>query len=263
MVFADPMPDQTALDNFNSAYFLNAHGVTKRDLVTETYFSAVASSRVRYLEENIMLSNVDRILEVGPGPGYLAAKLLDRYPGLDYQAIESDTSSHSKLQALGVNVVQEPSQDIDIVIMSHVLEHVTSPANFVNYYANFLSNDGCLFIEVPCEDYLYKDKDEPHLLFFSLQALKVFLEKLGFQIEKLSFHGKTHKSLTKENKLRRFLERIKLKLLRCKYTLPYFDTMDLESHLAKMYDLDNSPNEPTWWLRVIAKRISNHGSVRK
>ena len=84
-----------------------------------------------------------------------------------------------------------------MVIASHVVEHVSDPLSFLNNIIDYIRPGGSIFIEVPCQDHLYKSLDEPHLLFFTDQSLQLLLETLGFVDIQLSFHGRKLTSLQK------------------------------------------------------------------
>ena len=43
----------------------------------------------------------------------------------------------------------------DLIIISHVLEHVPNPRSFIDSIIPFLANNSIIFIEVPCLDFLY------------------------------------------------------------------------------------------------------------
>jgi SAM-dependent methyltransferase len=79
------------------------------------------------------------------------------------------------------------SRKFDLVIMSHVLEHLVDPVQTLRYaYDTFLKKGGVLYIDVPTRDYELRSADaaavapESHLVFFDGQGLKQVLALIGF-----------------------------------------------------------------------------------
>ena len=84
----------------------------------------------------------------------------------------------------------------DVVIISHVLEHVSNPIEFLKLMTLKLREGGVLYIDVPCLDYLHKDLDEPHLLFFDKKPMNILLEHLNFKKIEINYFGKLIKLKT-------------------------------------------------------------------
>ena len=148
--------------------------------------------------------------------------------------------------------------------MSHVLEHMPDPRYFLKLVHEKLKTGGKLFIDVPCKDYLYKDIDEPHVLFFNIQSLSFLLMNIGFTINWLDYFGPN----------------IPIKLIG---RLPYFLHLYIRKIIAKLYSLyprlqrlillimklpSNSTsftiltkpttlsNKPSWWIRCICSKVN-------
>jgi SAM-dependent methyltransferase len=75
----------------------------------------------------------------------------------------------------------------DLVVMSHVLEHISDPIKFIQIATSGLRQGGALFIEVPCRDWEHKDLDEPHILFFDKRPLQLLLQRAGFNDIEVSY----------------------------------------------------------------------------
>jgi SAM-dependent methyltransferase len=261
IVFADPMPDQSDLDSYNQEYFLNAHGIINRDVLSDAFFKTIAASRVEYIENTLVESvgSFSTVLEIGPGPGYFAKEWLNRFPSTQYLAVESDVSCHNVLEQFGVNLLKDHKCEFDLLVMSHVLEHVTEPLIFIHRYAENLRDGGAIFIEVPCEDYLFKNVDEPHLLFFNKHSMNILLHKLGFDVVKISYNGKSHRQLLSRSWVSNFIERVKLKYLSIRYANGNQDInlSTLENKLSGIHHIRRESQEPCWWLRVLAIKRTN------
>ena len=205
MVFANPMPDEASLHQYNSGYFENAHGGVNVHPLAAAYFTAINLLRVIYVESYAEKNNsvIKNVLEIGPGGGQFAKHWLKRHPGiLQYAGVESDKICYTNLASVGVSVYAKTDEintdaRFDLVVISHVLEHSSHPAEFISDCTKLLSTGGILFIEVPCKDCEHKALDEPHLLFFDKKPMQLFLAKSGFTNIVTSYHGNTISDLKK------------------------------------------------------------------
>ena len=84
--------------------------------------------------------------------------------------------------------VEEFSSDevFDVIWMSHVLEHLIEPDDFIKKIKNNLKKNGIFFIEVPNCEYepMLKNSIEknPHLFHFTKKALIKLVENAGYKI---------------------------------------------------------------------------------
>jgi ubiquinone/menaquinone biosynthesis C-methylase UbiE len=269
MVFVDPMPSEKILEEYNSSYFMTAHGGIPQDMVSQSFFSGIAGLRMRHVENYLQKNRlkVEDILEIGPGTGIFAKKWISKYPGNKYYAVETDTSCYPSLEQIGVNITKSSEvinlgKQFDLVIMSHVLEHVSNPSEFISQSTKFLKKDGVVFIEVPCNDWQHKPEDEPHLLFFHKKPMQQFMESLGFINIQLSYHGKSIEEL-KNGKTKRSL-RMRLYdalIKKGRYRLASYLYNGESRHLNYIekavifpFNAHSTSSEPAWWLRVVAQK---------
>ena len=266
MVFAFPPPSVSELNLFNSSYFSNAHSGLIVDKNTIFFHKGIARCRISYIQNymDIFDLSLTSVYEVGPGQGFLASLMLQSNPTLDYWVTESDLSCHVPLRNLGVNITDKPrTNSSSLVILSHVLEHVSEPIVFLMDKLSALSPGGVLFIEVPCLDYLHKPLDEPHLLFFQKSSLLILLESLGLIDVKLSYFGRTIVDLKKKFSFKNSLNRCRSRLLRLGClgqflanadTSTLIDPFELASTLPYQPYVEN--DHPSWWLRALARKPS-------
>ena len=264
--FAHPMPKIEKLDDYNSSYHDSAHGGSKRDIKQQAFFTGLAKTRLAFIQENINLEKnyPYKILEIGPGPGAFVKVWMDTYEKSKYSVIESDKSCHQDLKRLGVKIIKndfDPLQEnYDIIIISHVLEHLTDPNEFLNPFIKQLKKGGHLFIEVPCMDWRHKEIDEPHLLFFDKRSMSVLLNKLKLTKLKLAYYGIPHKHLL--SFYRNFFKRLRRYLWRKEITYfhpekKHISTLvknDIETQALLSFDAHKEQSEYSWWLRVISKK---------
>ena len=267
LVFADPMPNDSALAEFNASYFTCAHGGKPQSRTATAFFSGIARLRMAYLEPYLARRKitVSRVLELGPGPGFFARNWLERHPSTIYKAIETDRSCHASLKEIGVHLVdcskrQAKEEPFDLIVMSHVLEHVSNPIQFISETTQNLRKGGALFIEVPCRDWEHKPIDEPHLLFFDKEPMKRLLENQGFREIKVSYHGQKIAHLKKASKVCSKIMAVRSRLIGMGVIGPFGRmrrgmealTSPLERAVLAPYLAHQESMEPAWWLRALA-----------
>ena len=258
------MPSSTELEKYNSSYWDNAHSYLASSSFDNPWFQLLANLRHNYLEEFVDLNNLS-ILEVGPGEGYLAKRILSEHTNVSYHVVESDKSVFNVLNTLPIKVYGDflsiPSnQKYDLVIASHVLEHVSDPQDFIASIQSFVRTSGLLFIEVPCLDFLYKSFHDPHLLFFDKPSLGYLLKDNSFEVLDLSYCGQEIHSPHKS-----FLTSISYRIFR-KLLLHFNFLGILLPNIASLSSLENDEQKlmclyhscyvnsvnPSHWLRAVA-----------
>ncbi len=268
LTFASPMPDMHELREFNHEYFHSAHGGKAKDTISKAFFSAIARIRVATISKYLGAAEgrVKRVLEFGPGDGYLANIWQEKHPQTTYLALETDKSCHSKLQDMNITLIDEDELDnlrnIDLIIMSHVLEHVTDPGEFLLKAFKTLNVGGAIFIEVPCLDFLHKNLDEPHLLFFDKKSMEVLLETTGFKTVYMGYYGNLINKLKCNSYFQNIFRRVRNKLISLGFVRlflrdePGLEIMqnDLERVAIIPHKAHIESKEPAWWLRAIAKK---------
>ena len=269
MVFAMPMPGEAALADYNASYFASAHGGQPRNSLAMAFFLGIARLRLAHIERYLNSRNiaVSSLLEFGPGLGFFARNWLASYPQTAYSACETDASCHASLQKMGILLVAAPAlvEDtvpVDLVVMSHVLEHMSNPIGFLKNATRNMRNDGVLFIEVPCRDWEHKPIDEPHLLFFDKGPMQLFLRQLGFEDIQVSYHGQEIERLRSASGWRSKLMALRSKLITLGLVAPFARirpgmealTDPLERAAVALFQAHCETQKPAWWLRAIARK---------
>ncbi len=239
--------------------------------LTVAFHSAINLLRVLYVEQFLSIENkkVDSVLEIGPGGGHFARHWMKRNAQtLKYTGVESDQSCHQNLVQSGMDVYSAidelPSEkQFDLVVISHVLEHTDNPIGFISTCTKQLKSGGILFIEVPCNDYQHKKLTEPHLLFFDKDPMQLFLQNLGFEHIRVTYHGNTIASLQNGNSvLDKIQMRIRNLFLHKGIIFPFsqkekgLEDVDnaLERAVIKPFKAHIEQNNPAWWLRAISSK---------
>lgn len=207
-----PVPDDTAL----TAYYSSSYRAGRR-------YGADAANAETFPRDNLFFYNRGRsitalvrqhlgerrpltILDIGAGFGHILHALGEAYPSAVRLAHEYSEPCIEHLRAVGIRVVTGDLAEalrglppIDLVVISHVLEHLRNPVETLALVRERLAPDALLYVEVPHmgESLLvgYPDSpwaprhDEPHITFFDTTTLGRVLEAAGFAPQFLETAG--------------------------------------------------------------------------
>jgi ubiquinone/menaquinone biosynthesis C-methylase UbiE len=268
MAFAAPMPSEKAIEEYNSTYFNSAHGDASVSTAANAFFSGLARLRVRHVENYLKCKSIDakHVLEIGPGKGYFAKNWAENNSTTEYTVIETDSTCYTDLNKLGVQIINtsdiEKLKEVDLVIISHVLEHVTDPYEFLTKVTSRLRKGGVLFVDIPCNDWMHKPNDEPHLLFFKKKPLLHLLQEMGFEAIQASYHGQKIKDLQNPSRLHSMYIRLRSKLISWGIVKPFslvqkgMESLNdpLERAVISPYKAHCESSTPAWWLRAVATK---------
>jgi len=267
MVFIDPMPSDDELEIYNANYFESAHGGHPTNPSAVAFFSGIGKLRGYYVDAFLLRNGfkTKRVLEIGPGHGYFAKNWIKLHPNVDYFGVETDKSCYDSLKQAGVQIlapeqVDSSFEEVDLVIISHVLEHVSNPESFLQTVTKKLRKGGVLFIEVPCFDWQHKELDEPHLLFFDKEPMKLLLKKVGFDQIEVNYYGNTIELLKSRSRIDQLFTKIRSKLIDMGFhgifAYPAQKGLSLLTPLesaASRHAMAHSESvQPSWWLRTVS-----------
>ena len=147
-----------------------------------------------------------RILDYGCDSGFLLESIRKKYPSQHYEVCGADINEHALAYArkkypsftfFDINDAFFEKERFDVVILSHVLEHIPDREKLVNNLKKLLNTHGTLIIVVPQErirgdctipEILYNvirfRFENPHLVKINFDALRELLATQGFQIKK-------------------------------------------------------------------------------
>ena len=150
--------------------------------------------------------------------------------GFDCTAVDIDDHFRDSYLDVGIKFILQDANKLDItinsnvVILSHIIEHIDNPKNLINYLGK--QNIEYLIIEVPSSNGLIfklsklllrfniffiwdrlwqKNSNSPHLHYFSDKSIYKLLEDLNFEVIKTvnsrfaTFKGSFRRTLTTEN----------------------------------------------------------------
>lgn len=184
LVFAQPQPSEAELAEYYGHYWGGDVAISTPS--TRRYYLAQSLSRVDYLRQFGIFDGKPTILDVGAGLGLFHDGLLRRGVDHDFFAVETDQDQLLGLRGrFGDDHAFRHLEDVpaerrfDLMVLSHVLEHMARPHEFVGGLMQRLRPGGLLFVEVPHRDYRYKALFESHLLFFNPASLGALLGRHG------------------------------------------------------------------------------------
>lgn len=106
---------------------------------------------------NILANSDQFILDVGCGTGELAREIRARFPyliidGITNSKVEYELSAKELRNCYLYDLNDEampPLQQYDLIIFSHILEHLPWPRDILKKFANYLNNCGRIIVVVP------------------------------------------------------------------------------------------------------------------
>lgn len=142
------------------------------------YFKARADGQYEAISHHINDIPINNILEFGAGYGFSLKTMGEKFPNANLFTYDIDDRSRLFNQNVSTD---DGSVKYDIIIMSHVIEHLVYPQKTVNELSNKLHPKGILLIDAPNEERMakYRIKPQiltPHLTFFSPKSIKGFCE---------------------------------------------------------------------------------------
>lgn len=170
----------------------------------ETYEEAVArlESKGSYDKRKLYLPDLDRyitkqsrVLEIGSGWGVLSRLIQDTYR-CEVQSIETGKlQAHVAKKYFKLNVFcgtlnafmeANKTESYDVIVMTHVLEHLTNPDNALTHINKLLKKNGVLYIAVPNVARPFEPLDRffhfEHVYYFSPLTLMKLFRKNGLKI---------------------------------------------------------------------------------
>lgn len=279
LAFADPMPSISKLDYFYKYVYRDFGRPHYRDSqsLEDELFSQKNMNYIHYLSNFINFNEVQNIFDFGSGSGDIGFLLSKKFKHIKLHTIETDNFSKEILKKRNYKIYEnfhEIDIKLDLIISTHVIEHLTN----LNIFENFkkvLKKNHYIFIEVPNNlfkvNFFERPYDSPHLMFFSKKSLEKIEKKFNLEISNLtySFHSinmaynqmKKSKSIfqgwTKKNK---FNKKLSIKFL-VKSILPkklLKLIRQLRSTDMLSYENFISGDENSWCLRVLYRNIDNN-----
>ena len=153
---------------------------------------SLSHSQFRFTERYIKGKN---LLEIGSGEGFVL-ELFEK-KGFNVNGIEASKDNlrliKKKLRTGECKIgfaedLPDYDKKFDVIIMSHVLEHLINCRLVISSLRELLAEDGIIFIEVPnCEDLITLEHSvftQPHLHHFTEKSFEFLFKSCGYEIIK-------------------------------------------------------------------------------
>lgn len=162
---------------------------------------------------NAVTESDQMILDVGCGTGGSASEIKNRFPdshitGLNNDASELELAAEYITQGHQVDLNNLPvellNNEYDLIICSHVLEHLINPKKLLSVLKNHLKENGRIIVLVPnfgiwnarlkvlCGGFAYEESglyDRTHLRFYTYHSLVDELLADGLLVKEKLAHG--------------------------------------------------------------------------
>jgi len=175
----------------------------------DTYFEGGSDGYSSYSEQKIalcatfkkLMSNIDkhklsggRLLEVGCGYGYFlkeAAGKFETRVGTDFSAYAAQQASNYADRVYHGGIEQVPSSEkFDLIVSTHVIEHVYHPRDFIDKLLQHLHPGSAIIIATPDMGSFWRYlmghkwtsfKLPEHVLYFDSASLSSLMRQVGLQ----------------------------------------------------------------------------------
>ena len=147
-------------------------------------------------------NSIKKIIEIGAGDGSVLESLERLNFGKNYYALEISNSGVQEIKKKQISKLIDVNlfdgvkskyreKEFDLVIMSHVIEHVENPRQVINEAKRIGKH---LYIEVPCEEnfrlsYDYKPDRTGHINFYNPKIFRRLLQTCNLKIEKENLYN--------------------------------------------------------------------------
>ena len=147
-----------------------------------------ASSQLKYIETVIPEVRFKKALEIGAGAGEMARALYRKNILVDVTELDPKYQKLLKaddtINVIDIQTFNSPYyfNIYDLVILSHVLEHLTDPIHMLDRLSHVLKKDGHVFIELPNEVEMVTKtgwQGKGHLFFFTIETFKKMIALQG------------------------------------------------------------------------------------
>jgi len=199
LIYLNPRPSPSEMETYYPDHYVSFD--KQHSMAVKKIAQAVTKMKTINLQR-IVGAGEKRVLEIGCSDGAFLAALRD-LTSWNLKGVEPNKRISEKARKKGFDVktatIEEitlPVNNFDLVIMNHVIEHVTDPDFALRKIYSILKLNGILYMELPnidcTERWLFgkywSGYDVPrHLYSFSAKSLEDIMKKKGFRIKHISY----------------------------------------------------------------------------
>ena len=184
LVMTNPMPSEDAMREFykySYRQYYRKNGTPTMQYIEEFNLAHRARYTLSYLEQQNLVFEGARILDVGCGEGSLLKEIKRRAPSIQIVGVEPDvafaTFARDYLKSNVYSTLAKLSESgesaFDLIILSHVLEHVENPVDLLRQLTGLMDRYGSIYVDVPdvCAYTSLADLHIAHRYHFSMRTL--------------------------------------------------------------------------------------------
>ena len=206
IAFTNPEPTIPAYEEMD---FHSKNDPENYDKITTKKDLAFDWGKLIDMQTNMISTNFNKesaILEIGCGEGILLAELKENF-FKNLKGYEPSRTAAVRAQKRNIEVVNDyfstklEHQKYDLVMMSHVFEHIKNIGDFLQQITNVLKENGSLMLtqtnykglipRLQKEDW-YAWVPDQHFWHFTPQSLKNILKENNFKVTQLNFCSLVH-----------------------------------------------------------------------
>lgn len=164
-------------------------------------------TEIDYMVEYVKKISNKNVLDYGCNTGYLLKMMSEKSPNNTYfgadinpHALNTAKRRNPEFTFFSISEASKYPEKFDVVILSHVLEHVLGGKKMLNDISALLKKDGTLIIAIPQErirgdatifQYLYNVLrfrfKNPHVIKYDYDGLEKLLKSVGFVISEFTY----------------------------------------------------------------------------
>lgn len=185
-------PRPTENDLFEKYTFLNRikkkkeiNSFTKRsNQIIDKRAHRLYHLMIKYKQDNNF-----SILDYGGGSGELLTYFVNER--VKCYLIDFNTQINPGIQKIGSTIADLPSESsFNVIVCSHVLEHVVNPVSMLKQLRGFLKSNGVIYIEIPVEIWEgvpVQHDPVTHINYFTKESLRKAIVISGFKVDKIKY----------------------------------------------------------------------------
>ncbi len=181
-----------SLDELEKVYLQEDRISHKKDNIQKKVLLARA---VSFLNKTFDFKKITKTIDVGSGDFSLLESLSSNFPMARFDAVnvsyEHDYYGKIKVFHAMLEDMNEQADKYQVVILSHILEHIADFDLFFSGLKNITSSETQLYVEVPFQVgpgiFLSRGFHAQHINYFTPLTLEFLLARFGYKLDKIEF----------------------------------------------------------------------------
>lgn len=185
--------EESNMDFYKNHYRLMYTGLQIPSMEFYNNQAKTGSRFLRLIESKVDINSIDKIVEIGCGAGGILSPF--KMSGKEVRGFDYNDDYLAFGNSQGLNLIKGDyndfleNEEVDLVILSHVMEHFINPIGELKTIINKIKKGKYLLVEVPGIFSIKKEYHFPiryfqnaHVYNYYGDYLKVFFESLGLKV---------------------------------------------------------------------------------